>query len=569
MKRFSFSSLRFRLILIVLLASIPAMLLTVNHSIEDRSAATTRIKAETVQLTQLTVANQEQWVESARQLLIALGNLHSVRNRNSTECSEFMAQIKKNYPLYANLFADTPDGDQFCSAVPMKQEINAAQRAWFKRAVSSRDFSIGDYQIGPVSGLPVIVAAYPVYDENGSLQAVVSASIDLAWLNEQSAKTQLSPGATFRIIDQKGTILVRNPDPQMWVGQSFPEADIIKKQLNQHEGTIETEGVDGVRRFFAFAPVHSGNVETGLFVSNGIPASIAVTEINQILVRDLTGLSIPIFLMLVIAWFVSDAFVMSYVNTLIKATKRLGAGDLSVRTGLKYDKGEVGELARSFDGMVESLHEKEAQRKYAEDALKKSEEKFKTVADFAFEMEYWLDPQQELVYISPSAERISGYRPKEFIADAGLLYRIIHPDDKELYQQHMQKHFKGDDPDISEEVEFRIIARNGEVHWIHHVCCAVYNVEKQYLGRRVSNSDITQRKQAEDELIRYRERLEELVKERTSELNIKNEELERFNKLFVGRELRMIELKKKIKELETKIEELNDKVISPKNSRGT
>jgi len=63
-----------------------------------------------------------------------------------------------------------------------------------------------------------------------------------------------------------------------------------------------------------------------------------------------------------------------------------------------------------------------------------------------------------------------------------------------------------------------------------------------------------ERKQVEEELIKYRMHLEELVKERTDELDEKNKELERFNKLFVGRELRMIELKKQIAELEMDVE---------------
>jgi PAS domain S-box-containing protein len=65
--------------------------------------------------------------------------------------------------------------------------------------------------------------------------------------------------------------------------------------------------------------------------------------------------------------------------------------------------------------------------------------------------------------------------------------------------------------------------------------------------------DITERRKTEEELRQHRERLEELVKERTAELEIKNKRLEDFNKLFVGREFRIKELRTKVKELEEKL----------------
>lgn len=64
--------------------------------------------------------------------------------------------------------------------------------------------------------------------------------------------------------------------------------------------------------------------------------------------------------------------------------------------------------------------------------------------------------------------------------------------------------------------------------------------------------DLSERKQIEDDLRRLNEELEQRVRQRTTDLEAKNAELEKMNKLFVGRELRMIELKERIKELEGK-----------------
>ncbi len=44
--------------------------------------------------------------------------------------------------------------------------------------------------------------------------------------------------------------------------------------------------------------------------------------------------------------------------------------------------------------------------------LRRSEQRFRTVADFAYDWEYWVDPDGNYIYVSPSCERITGYRRK-------------------------------------------------------------------------------------------------------------------------------------------------------------
>jgi signal transduction histidine kinase len=60
-------------------------------------------------------------------------------------------------------------------------------------------------------------------------------------------------------------------------------------------------------------------------------------------------------LALAAAWFGGDLLILRWVNMLVGATKRLSSGDLSVRTGLPSDQGELGQLAHAFDEMAESL----------------------------------------------------------------------------------------------------------------------------------------------------------------------------------------------------------------------
>ena len=161
-------------------------------------------------------------------------------------------------------------------------------------------------------------------------------------------------------------------------------------------------------------------------------------------------------------------------------------------------------------------------RQRAEAALRASEEKYRTVADFTHDWEYWQAPDGSLLYISPSCERITGYRPAEFQSDPGLLEAIIHPADRALLDPHRQLPETGRAPHA---MNFRILARTGETRWIGHVCQPVYSAEGNYLGRRGSQRDITDRKQAEAEIRRLNADLEQQVAARTAQLETANEAL--------------------------------------------
>jgi PAS domain S-box-containing protein len=139
------------------------------------------------------------------------------------------------------------------------------------------------------------------------------------------------------------------------------------------------------------------------------------------------------------------------------------------------------------------------ENKRAEIALRQSEEKFRTFVDWTYDWEKWLDPHGDMVYTSPSCERITGYTPEEFITDPNLLIRIVHPEDRQFYEEHHQ--LVHDEAAGPSTVEYRIISRDGSEHWIEHVCRPLFRPDDRYLGRRVSNRDITQRKQNEKKII--------------------------------------------------------------------
>ncbi len=142
------------------------------------------------------------------------------------------------------------------------------------------------------------------------------------------------------------------------------------------------------------------------------------------------------------------------------------------------------------------------ERRRAEDALTASEERFRTVANFTYDWEYWIGPDGRYIYVSPSCFRITGYGADEFIADQDLLAKITHPADRVSVIEHFQKELEESGEQLHEHpyFDFRIITRQGEHRWISHVCQPVFGGNGEWLGRRGNNRDITEKKLAESAL---------------------------------------------------------------------
>ncbi len=150
------------------------------------------------------------------------------------------------------------------------------------------------------------------------------------------------------------------------------------------------------------------------------------------------------------------------------------------------------------------------ERKQAEKALRASEEKFRTLVDWTYDWEFWVDPQGNIVYTSPSCQRMTGYSPDEFVANPDLMISIIHREDRSIFAEH-QKSIHSESAGV-EKMEYRILTREGQECWIEHICRPLYGAEDQYLGRRVSNRDITERKLAE-KTISERNQKEKLLRQ--------------------------------------------------------
>jgi PAS domain S-box-containing protein len=190
-----------------------------------------------------------------------------------------------------------------------------------------------------------------------------------------------------------------------------------------------------------------------------------------------------------------DSFLNDEVQLLSKLASDLAHGITTIRLRAAHELTEIA-LIKSHSELEMTVKKRTAELIKSNEALKFTEEKYRTVADFATNWEFWISPDDQMIYCSPSCEQVTGYSAAEFIDNSQLIFDIIHPDDLQMYQEHKKKEMQ---PFVSDhEIQYRIFKKDGAIRWISHFCQPVFDDKGIFRGIRGSNKDITARKKMEE-----------------------------------------------------------------------
>lgn len=339
------------------------------------------------------------------------------------------------------------NGEHIYSSVPVVPNINIADRVHFQRqqARPGAGLVIAPPLISRTTGKWALILSRRLDFEDGSFAGIVSMVVNLIGIEKFFASIEVGRHGEVNLRDSEMSLMARHPPAEMAMGQSVPDHPALAflRQGLDHAVYHAPISADGVPGLFSFRQVG----DLGLYVFSGIAEEDYLADWrSHTATYGLVGVVLALTMCLMV----------------LLARRNLIEQGRAVAT------------------------------------LQREEEKFRTVSDYTFDWEYWQGSNQEVLYMSPSSERITGYTPAQFIADPDLLYRIIHPDDLHLMADHQH------DLQYKDEagVDFRIVRRDGEIRWIAHGCRPVFDRNNQFMGRRASNRDITERVQAEQQLKR-------------------------------------------------------------------
>jgi len=102
----------------------------------------------------------------------------------------------------------------------------------------------------------------------------------------------------------------------------------------------------------------------------------------------------------------------------------------------------------------------------------------------------WEDLDKNVVFVSPSCEKILGYLPNDFIDNPKLFESLIFPEDLKIWKERCDDIFNSD----IQSIEFRVIHKSGEVVWLEHDSHKVYDNNNNCIGYFSSNRVITKQK---------------------------------------------------------------------------
>lgn len=180
------------------------------------------------------------------------------------------------------------------------------------------------------------------------------------------------------------------------------------------------------------------------------------------------------------------------------------------------------------------------ERKRVEEEIKNSESKYRTLVENIPQKIFLKDNNSVYISCNENYARDLKIKPDE----------IIGKTDHAFYPKKLAEKYRKDDKRIMKSGKMENIeeeyVQDGKKVFVSTIKVPVRDEKENVTSLLGVFWDITDKKKAEEELKKSQEESNKI----NQELQLKVEELERFSKLSVGRELKMIELKKRIKELE-------------------
>lgn len=232
-------------------------------------------------------------------LLGALSEMSEFENPRQPRCDQVLSSVMGHLTYYTGIQYIEPDGFVSCGSLAGYGDLFVSDRYYHRAALANRQFTIGNFVVGRLTGKPVVALAYPL-EAPGSpeVSGVLALYFDLGELANRAYELGMPRAATFTVVDREGTVMVRVPAGQAGpdtVGASVPASFPAPTGASGAPYLVRGVDLDGRERVFAVRPLRAGTSRSYGHVYFGVDDDVlfdgtAMASISRLRLLALGGL---------------------------------------------------------------------------------------------------------------------------------------------------------------------------------------------------------------------------------------------------------------------------------------
>ena len=429
--------------------------------------------------------------------------------------------VKKNRLIWRN-----PDGNIITESEDPDDTYDPRQRPWYQKALADRSIIWTDPYIHYTSQKPGITVAGPIFREDGQLQGVVGVDIEIDELSTFINQLRIGKHGRAFLLNNNGDVV------------AFPDITKIKLEegtANKHFRMVKIDELDDELSRAAFHAIQWRRTDSGLlqldesqfakFSHDGEVYNTMFTPFADSHWPWIIGVYLPendylgaVKQNRLFNYFIT--LVLSIITTLVGL--RLFRSITRPLMGLEKEAHAIKQhdLTANFDtsSIFKEIDETATAFSQMKASLQTSEEKYRQIFENIQDIYFECSIDGDVLEVSPSVEKLTSLRRRDVI---GTKLMPFYEDIKD-HTRFMTRILA--DGSVS-DFEVKLISRHGNIGYGSVTATLKLNADGAAEKIVGSLRIITDRKNADLKLRRYQDRLEELVRERTLDLQRSNEHL--------------------------------------------